>query len=83
MEWTYFQVLRSHNDKQRFLIIRCSRDCDNFDVVPQPVRALGPWLAGARVPIARLLPTYRAALARDGFCLVVHDSAKFDPTAAR
>ena len=82
MEWTYFQVLRSRNNKQRFLIIRCSRDCDNFDVVPQPIRALGPWMAGARVPITRLLPIYRAALERHGFCLVAHDGANFDPSEA-
>lgn len=81
MELTHFQVLRSHSDKQRFLIILCNQDTDNFDAVPQPIRALGPWMAGARLPVIRLRSAYRAALARDGFCLVVHAGASFDPSA--
>ena len=82
MELTCFQVLRSHSDKQCFLIIRCSRNADNFDAVPQPIRALGPWMAGARVSLTYLLPMYQAALVRDGYCLVMHGGANFDPTAS-
>lgn len=82
MPFDKFQVLRSHNNKRRFLIIACSDTENAFDShVPQPTRALGPWTCGERQPLARMQLMYRAALARDGYVLIEHHAAVLDPTA--
>lgn len=81
MPFDKFQVLPSHNDKRRFLIIACNDVEDAFDShVSQPTRALGPWMCGQRRPLAQLQLQYRAALARDGYVLIEHDAPVFDPT---
>lgn len=81
MPFDKFQVLRSHNNKRCFLIIACSDTDDTFDShVPQPTRALGPWMGSDSQSLAQLQLQYRAALARDGFVLVEHDAPVFDPT---
>lgn len=69
-----YEVTRTQQDKETHVI---SREGRFYEDVPTEIRRQGPWWGTARGRIADLKLPYRAALARDGYVVVIESMITF------
>jgi hypothetical protein len=76
-----YKVWRSNKDKELHLL--CGEGPAAFNLLPTPVRQLGPWTGGAEGEVDRLRLPLRLLLSEQGFVLLHCHVSKLQLEAAR